>query len=155
MKKRIVLLAVLLVLCIAGQALLLPSFGTETIGDSLSISMEQKQIGELTDTNGIFSSSNSNPETGSLQGRLIQQLFLMIGLVGLIGVGAWFFCKKIACNWTTGKGRTITVTETVSLGPRKLIHIVRVGSKQYLLGSTPENIRLLAEVTESINENNE
>lgn len=69
-----------------------------------------------------------------------------------VGVGVWFFCKKMSCNWAGAKGKNITVTETVSLGPRKLIHIVQIGSKQYLIGSTAENIRLLADVTESVSE---
>jgi flagellar biogenesis protein FliO len=58
-------------------------------------------------------------------------------------------------RWNSAKGKNIVVTETVNLGPRKLLHIVQLGTKQYLLSSTTENIRLLADVTESLDQSHE
>lgn len=154
MKKRIALLGVLLALCIAGQVLLRPSFGNETLGESLSIGVENESQGQHQSLNVPFEAQKEDPDTENLQSQLIKQLFLMIGFVCLIGIGVWFFCKKMACNWATSKSKHISVTETVSLGPRKLIHIVQVGTKQYLLSSTPESISMLTEIIEPLNENN-
>lgn len=151
-KKRIILLTSLLAVCIAGQALLRPSFGSETIGSSLRIDQNPKNTDQPIDTNNLLLTDQENPESPNLQSQLIKQLLIMIGFVSLIGLGAWFFCKKLACNWTTNKSKNINVTETISLGPRKLLHIVHVGSKQYLISSTPENINMLTEITESLNE---
>ena len=58
-------------------------------------------------------------------------------------------------RWSLAKGKNIVVTETVNLGPRKLLHIVQLGTKQYLIGSTAENIRLLADVTDSLEQSHE
>ena len=85
-----------------------------------------------------------------MQIQLLRQLGLMIGFVALLGIGAWFFCKKMSCGWSSNRGKNITVTETVSLGQRKLLHIVQVGSRHYLISSTGESIRLLSDITETL-----
>jgi flagellar biogenesis protein FliO len=155
MKNRIVLVTGLLILCIVGQILLRSSFGDDTDRNGSFITIEQENAAGLAETNSPIKADQNSPKTDSLREQLFKQLLTMIAFVGVIGIGAWFFCKKFACTWTSGKGKNINVIETVSLGPRKLMHIVSVGSKQFLLGSTPENIRLLAEITESLNESNE
>ncbi|MHC5083155.1 MAG: FliO/MopB family protein [Planctomycetota bacterium] len=153
MKKRILLLSGLLALCIAGQILLRPCLGDrQESAISLAATLEDQKTGDLTDTSDLFTTTDKDPEFTDARGALIKQLFTMIAFVAVIGVGAWFFCKKMACNWTGGKGKNINVTETVSLGPRKLVHIVQIGSKQLLIGSTGDNIRLLADVTDCLQE---
>lgn len=152
MKKRIALLVGLLALCIAGQVLLRPCLGSDTAGASFADSLEGQKVGDLDSTESLLEKFQETKETDDLQGRLIQQLSLMIAFVAVIGIGAWYFCKKMSCNWASNRGKHITVTETVSLGQRKLLHLVQVGSKQYLLSSTNENIRLLSDVTDTLEE---
>lgn len=155
MKKRIAVLAGLLALSIAGQVLLRPCLGSDMAGDSFADSLEAQKIGDLNEAGPLLSKISEDEESVDLQGKLVQQLLLMVALVALIGVGAWFFCKKMACNWASTRSKHITVTETVSLGQRKLLHLVQVGSKKYLLSSTNESIRLLSDVTGTLEETND
>jgi flagellar biogenesis protein FliO len=46
-------------------------------------------------------------------------------------------------------GKNVRVLETVHLGSRKTVHLLRVGSRKYLVGSSRERISLLADVTEA------
>lgn len=152
MKKRIALLAGLLVLSIAGQILLRPCLGSEEAGLLNADSFKEQKVGDLENTDDLLKNSQDDGETADLQSRLIKQLFLMVAFVAAIGLGAWFICKKLSCNWSSTRGKHITVIETVSLGQRKLLHIVQAGSRKYLLSSTNENIRLLSDVTETLEE---
>jgi flagellar biogenesis protein FliO len=155
MKKRIALLTGLLAMSIVGQLLLRPCLGDETDNDRVTISSDQDKISSLIDPNVLFQEVRDDSGTDGLQGQLYKQLIKMIVFVGIIGAGVWFYCKKMPGRWNLAKGKDIVVTETVNLGPRKLLHIVQVGAKQYLLSSTPDSIRLLADVTESLEHSHE
>ena len=155
MKKRIALLTGLLAISIVGQLLLRPCLGGETNSDEQTLAQEQEKTLELTNTSDLFDEENEDSEFQTSQGDLYKQLMMMIAGVAVVGAGFWFFCKKMPGRWNTAKGKNITVTETVHLGPLKLLHIVQVGTKQYLLSSTPENIRLLTDVTDSLEQDHE
>ena len=150
MKKRIGLLSALLVMCIAGQVLLRPCLGSSSENGSTSDTISEQKVGDLTSTQDLLDQTSQDGEKGTMQIQLLRQLGLMIGFVALLGIGAWFFCKKMSCGWSSNRGKNITVTETVSLGQRKLLHIVQVGSRHYLISSTGESIRLLSDITETL-----
>jgi flagellar biogenesis protein FliO len=150
MKKRIGLLAALLAISIAGQVLLRPCLGSETEAGSVSDAMSSRQVGDLTATGDLLEQTSEDGESNPLQAQLVKHLSLMIGFVALIGVGAWFVCKKMSCGWSSSRGKQITVTETVTLGQRRQLHLVQVGSRQYLISSTGDSIRLLSDVTETL-----
>jgi flagellar biogenesis protein FliO len=148
MKKRILILAGLLAVCIAGQILLRPCLRSNAYAQAL----EQEKTADLLKTDDL-NRKTVDPGTGSLQGRLFQQFALMVLIVGLIGGGAWFVLKKLPGRLGGGlRSRHMTVTETVSLGPRKQLHIVQVGSKQFLIAGAGENIALLSDVTDVLRE---
>jgi flagellar biogenesis protein FliO len=130
--------------------LLRPCLGDQTKNDESAISPEQAKTLELTNTSDLLLEEEEDFKTEDLQGQLYKQLMMMIAFVAVIGVGVWLFCKKMPGRWNPAKGKNIVVTETINLGPRKHLHIVQLGTKQYLLSSTPENIRLLTDVTESL-----
>ena len=155
MKKRIALLTGLLVVSIVGQLRVRPCLGEETKNDERIISPDQAKTPELMDTKDLLQEEDEDFKSEDLQGQLYKQLMMMIAFVAVIGTGVWFFCKKMPGRWNPAKGKNIVVTETVNLGPRKLLHIVQVGTKQYLLSSTAENIRLLADVTDSLEQSHE
>jgi len=48
---------------------------------------------------------------------------------------------------TNPPGKRIKVVETAYLGPRKAVHLLRIGDRWILVGSTNENITKLAELT--------
>ncbi|HDS83739.1 MAG TPA: hypothetical protein ENN97_00855 [Phycisphaerales bacterium] len=87
--------------------------------------------------------------TDFLQGQLWRQFFYMIGFVALIGLGAWLVCRKLG-GGSVGGGRTIRIGETVRLGPRKSLHLIRVGSRTLLVGATGEQVSLLADVSDHV-----
>ena len=157
MKKRIALLTGLLILCIIGQILLRPCLGDQTKNDERILSPDQAKTPELMNTNNLFGQEDGKDsfKTKDLQSNLYMQLAKMGAFVAVIGAGVWFYCKKMSGRWNPTKGKNIVITETVNLGPRKHLHIVQIGTKQYLLGSTAENIRLLTDVTESLEQSHE
>ena len=150
MKKRIALLTGLLAVSIVGQLLLRPCLGNEIQNDEQILPSDQAKTLELTNTSDLLQEEEEDFKTGDLQGDLYKQLAKMVAFVAVIGAGVWFYCKKMSGRWNPAKGKNIVVTETVNLGPRKHLHIVQLGTKQYLLSSTADNIRLLADVTESL-----
>jgi len=46
-----------------------------------------------------------------------------------------------------GRGKTLSVLETSAIGPKKALHVVRVGARTYLVASGVNDVRLLADVT--------
>jgi len=150
MKKRIALLSGLLLVSIVGQLLLRPCLGSETENVDLTTSSAQPKTPALMDTRDLLQEDEGDFKSDNLQGQLYQQLIMMIAFVAVIGIGVWFFCKKFSGRWNLAKGKHIIITETVNLGSRKHLHIVQLGTKQYLLSSTPDSIRLLVDVTESL-----
>lgn len=148
MKNRILILTALLAVCIAGQILLRPCLGSNAYANAL----EQEKTADLLRTDDLTRES-AKPATDSLQGKLFGQFALMVVIVGLIGGGTWLVLKKLPGRLGgTSRSRHMTVTETVSLGPRKQLHIVQVGSKQFLIAGTAENISLLSDVTDVLRE---
>jgi flagellar biosynthetic protein FliO len=70
-------------------------------------------------------------------------------LVGGLGAAAIYTSRKLLPRITNLPGKKIRIIETVHLGPRKAIHLVEIGNQQILVGSTNENIRKLADVTDA------
>lgn len=105
-----------------------------------------------TDANepGLFSGSNSyldNQQTfewndgGSLT-RTLLSLLLVIGLA----VAVMFLSKKVLPKVSAMAGKKVRVLETVSLGSRRAVHLLEVGDRQILIGSTQTTITRLADI---------
>jgi flagellar biosynthetic protein FliO len=98
--------------------------------------------------------SPANPDTGTppevrssldvpnLFPRMILSLVLVMGL----GVAAFFLSKKVLPRVARGSAKEIRIVETVYLGPRKALHLVEIGHRKLLIGSTSESITPLATV---------
>lgn len=84
-------------------------------------------------------------------GELIGQFIKGILLVGLLGAAVFFMSKKVLPKIAHKSGKNILVTETVQLGRNKTLHLVKINDNQtMLIGSTNENINLIADVTVSL-----
>lgn len=160
--KRIAIIAGLFVLCLVGQVLLKSGLADNKIQPDKDTSYLKNQEFPAQDSD-LTKNTNDNPppfktspflksnqEKDNLQGQLLKQMFLMIGFIGIVGVGAWFFCKKMAGPFGGLKGKSITVAETVSLGPKKTLHIIEIGTKKLLIASAGENISMLADITDAL-----
>ena len=79
------------------------------------------------------------------------ELFIrtMLAVVFLIVLGAagFYVSKRLLPKLANRPSKEIRIVETVHLGPRKAVHLIEVGNRRFLIGSTNENIRKLAEVT--------
>lgn len=74
---------------------------------------------------------------------LITVVFALAGILGL-AVGFLYLMKRFMPM--TGGGRRMRVVESVSLEPRRALHLVQVSGRYLLVGSTDGSIRLIAEL---------
>lgn len=94
---------------------------------------------------------NSGRPSSSAGGReLFYKMVLSVLLVVALGVAAIYVSKKLLPKITNLPGREIRIVETVHLGPRKAVHLLEVGDRRLLIGSTNENITKLADVTSAL-----
>jgi flagellar protein FliO/FliZ len=100
-------------------------------------------LGPWNDPNGLLSENTG--VTGGLILRTIVSLAIVVGL----GAGAAYLLRRMGPRLHQIQGKQIRVVETTGLGPKKALHIVEVGRQRFLIGSTPEQVTLLAQVTPS------
>ena len=143
-KKKIVafLMAValgtaVLVVCSAGSA---PAEEQEQKFDNLSLPFEN-------DSN-LAARPDDIPTTGELFFKMMFSVLLIV----VLGAAAIYVSKKFGTRITNLPGKKIRVIETVSLGPRKAVHLLKIGNQRLLIGSTTESITKLADVTDACSE---
>lgn len=91
---------------------------------------------------------DDNPDTGELFFKMI----FMVLLVVVLGVAAIYLSKKLLPRFTRQSGKRIRICETVHLGPRKTIHLIKIDKQTLLIGSTNESITKLADVADPLSE---
>ena len=75
------------------------------------------------------------------------KLVLVLILAYLCMLALKRFSQRRAAG--SAKGGALRVMDTIGLAPNRQLHIVALGDKAYLLGSTPESISLIADVSET------
>jgi flagellar biosynthetic protein FliO len=91
--------------------------------------------------------SNGTGDTGTgFMGPMLKSILFIIVLGGI----AVYLSKKFMPKLRPTSGQDINIRETIHLGPNKTIHLIEVGDKKFLVGSTSENISMLADVTETL-----
>ncbi len=133
-RKRIVVLLLAVAFC-SGAASLCAAAGGSGEG-----------AGSLFDPNRIAGSDDAGA------GDFFFSMMLMILLVIVLGAAAIYLSRKVLPRFTQLSGKRVRVVETVHLGPRKALHLLRIGNRQLLIGSTNENITRLADVTDELSE---
>jgi len=83
---------------------------------------------------------------------LFFKMILMVLVVVVFGVAAIYLSKKVLPKFSRLPGKRIQVCETVHLGPRKAIHLIKIDEQTLLIGSTNENITKLADITGRLSE---
>ena len=86
------------------------------------------------------------PSDDGLVATMVQAVLLIVVLGGI----AVYLTKKFLPKMRPTCGREINIRETIHLGPHKTVHLVEVGKKTLFIGSTAESITMLADVTESL-----
>ncbi len=89
----------------------------------------------------------SNSDIG-VKGLFYKMIFMVL-LVVFLAIAVLYISKKLLPKINL-PGKKIQLTETVHLGQRKSLHLVKIGDKTLLIGSTNENITNLADVSEQM-----
>ena len=144
-KEKIVLFLLVIVLC-CGMVLVYsaPSGTDESTKTLLSGNSDSVYSTQPNLTLG----SDGNLDAGGLFLKMI----VMVLLVVFFGVAAIYLSKKLLPKFNRLPGKRIQVCETVHLGPRKAIHLIKIGRQTFLIGSTNENVNKLADVTDQLSE---
>ncbi|QHF04199.1 MULTISPECIES: flagellar biosynthetic protein FliO [Pseudomonas syringae group] len=90
----------------------------------------------------------ANTVTGGMGGQIVQLLFGLLLVVGLIFVLAWVMrrVQRIGPN----NSQVIELVSSRAIGPRDRLVLVQVGGEQVLLGITPGNITTLHVLKEPV-----
>ena len=143
-KKKIVVFLMVIALC-SGMVLV---YSAQSDADESTKPLLGKS-GSLYGNQSDFTiGSDDNLDAGGLFFKMI----LMVLLVVVFGVAVIYLSKKLLPRFTRLPGKRIQVCETIHLGPRKAIHLIKIGKQTLLIGSTNENITKLADVTDQLSE---
>jgi flagellar biogenesis protein FliO len=96
---------------------------------------------------GDANQSTTIPPQNSTTGEAVRTLMISIVVLIVIGTAAIYAAKKWLPKMGLAKGKNITVMESVQLAPNRAVHLIQVGSQRFLLGSSNESVRMLADVT--------
>ncbi|MDT8303699.1 MAG: flagellar biosynthetic protein FliO [Sedimentisphaerales bacterium] len=94
--------------------------------------------------------TNSNNGSGILE--LFFKFMVSILFLVALGVGSIYVSKRFLPKITKLSGKEIRIAETVHLGPRKAVHLLEIGERRFLIGSTNESITRLADLTSVLTE---
>lgn len=74
----------------------------------------------------------------------IWAMFMLVLVVATVPISVWVMRRLPA--WRPVGGSTLTIMETLSLGPRERLLVVRSGSRHLLIGATGQSISLVSEL---------
>jgi len=94
----------------------------------------------------FFGRSDYNPGRGELSVRAVFAVLLVLVLI----VAVVYVSRKLLPKITNLPGKEIRIIETSHLGPRRTIHVIEVGGRRLLIGSTNENITKLADLSSDL-----
>ena len=122
--------------------------------ESTANNAEKSSFGQLYSTSG--NEPNFSIGSGGIggTGELFTRTMLTVLLVVVLGIAAIYLSKKLLPRFSCLPGKRIQVSETVHLGPRKAIHLIKIDEQTLLIGSTNENITKLADVTDPLSDVN-
>ena len=90
-------------------------------------------------------------DTGDMLRRMMAYTLVILVLGGL----GLFVVKKVLPKLGAAQGRNISVLETVYLGPKKSLHLLRVGTQRFLVAGSRDEISMLGEVTSAFPDDHE
>jgi len=108
-----------------------------------AVTTPQKGLSFLDDPNFVGAT-----ETDLSSKELFAKMAFSVVLVIVLGTAVLYVSKTVLPKVAKRPGKEIHIIETAYLGPRKALHLVEVGGRKLLVGSTTENITTLAHVTD-------
>ena len=91
-------------------------------------------------------------DTGSGRTELFYKMIQAVLIVCVLGFAAIYISKKFLPKITNRPGKKIHIAEVLHIGPKKSLHLIEVDKRRLLIGSTSENITLLADLTDSFSD---
>ncbi len=79
---------------------------------------------------------------------MLYKLSAAVGTVLVLGGVAIYVMRVVMPKFGPVHKKRVKVTEVHYLGGRKVVHLIEVGHRQLLVGSTPTHISMLADVTQ-------
>jgi hypothetical protein len=86
--------------------------------------------------------------TGGIYWRMMLAVLLVIAL----GITVYYVSKKLGGKIINLPNRQIKLVETLYLGSRKALHLIKVGNKSIIIGTTPTTIVRIADLESSISD---
>jgi len=94
----------------------------------------------------FFRGSDFNPGGAGFSVRAVLAVLFVLALL----IVAIYVSKKLLPKIANLPGKEIRIIETVHLGPRKAVHLLEIGNRRFLIGSTNENVTKLADLGSDI-----
>jgi hypothetical protein len=85
-------------------------------------------------------------------GDALKSLARAVLLIVIIGAAAIYVTKKVMPKVNAAMGKEMKVIESLTLGSRRQLYIVKVGTKKLLVGASADSIRFLADVSDAVKE---
>jgi flagellar biogenesis protein FliO len=79
---------------------------------------------------------------------MVYRLCAALGIVLVLGGVAIYLLRVVVPKLGPVRKKRVKVAEVHYLGGRKMVHLIEVGHRQLLVGSTPTHISILADVTQ-------
>ena len=89
------------------------------------------------------------PRSDAPGGGLIWRTLASVLVVLVLGGIALYLSRRFSPKFVRPAGRSISVVETIYLGPRKPVHLLKVGTRRYLAGGSRDQVSVLADVTDA------
>lgn len=81
-------------------------------------------------------------------GYVVNFTVYTMAMIGLICFAVFVYRKITDGSFTSRNGKYLSVEETMSLSPRKTLHVVRAGSEKFLIASDIDRTTLLAKLND-------
>ncbi len=79
-------------------------------------------------------------------GGIYWRMMLAILLVLVLGAAVYYVSKKLGGKIVNMPNRQIRLVETLYLGSRKALHLIKVGDRSIIIGTTPTAITRIADL---------
>jgi flagellar biogenesis protein FliO len=79
---------------------------------------------------------------------MLYKLSVAVGTLLVLAGVAFYMMRVVMPKFGPVRKKRVKVTEVHYLGGRKVVHLIEVGHRQLLVGSTPTHISMLADVTQ-------
>jgi flagellar biogenesis protein FliO len=116
------------------------------IAAAVVIFLASGKVCASTPTSRPWGSRQGFPGGGETTGIAWQMLAATLVIL-FIGVVAIVVVKKLLPRLAKSRGRRISVLETAYLGPHKSVHLLQVGDRKVLVGSSRDSVVKLGDVT--------